>query len=696
MKDFLLEIGVEELPARFVGPALEQLRVRAEAQLAGASLTHGEVGAFGTPRRLAVWVKDVPLKSGDKVQESLGPALAQAKDAQGQWTHPALGFARSQGMVPEQLETRQTDKGPRLCAVRRTPGQSTEKILTGLLPDLIGKIHFPKTMVWEESRFSFARPLRWIVALYGNSAVKFELAGVKSGRKTWGLLVQSPKPLDVPSPARYVDVLKDKCVVVDPAERRRQIEAQIQQVVRDGVVPVESFGDLLDEVVNLVEHPVAILGSFEPRYIALPPEILVTSMKKHQKFFPLFDGEGKLKPFFVGIRNGLSENQAVVREGYERVLAARLADAAFFFEQDRKEKLENRVPQLKGVLFQKDLGTLWEKTERVIQLAGSLADKLNLGKETAHQAPRVAYLAKADLVTHVVGEFPELQGIMGRIYAALDGEPASVAKSVEQHYWPLTADGELPKETAAAVASLADKLDTLAGYFLVNIRPSGSQDPYGLRRASVGILRLLSDRGWRLNLSEAVGQAVNAFPRNVAGDRDKAKAALLDFFKQRWAALMEARGYKFDEVQAVAAAGFDDVVDAEARLAALKEIRNHPDFAPLAIAFKRAANILTQARQKNILPAAPSVVEGALADPAERALFDALRRVQADAHPRLDGGRYAEALRGMVTLRAEVDRFFEGVMVMAPEPAVRDNRLALLHGIATLIRRVADFAQLQS
>lgn len=717
--DLLLEIGVEELPARFVPDALESLAAAAAKRLEAAGLPFAAVRTLGTPRRLALLVEGLAEKGKDIVQEALGPGVSQAKDADGNWTPAAQGFARSQGVPLEKLEVRATDRGDRLCAVKRAEGAAAAKALPELLPELIRKLPFPKNMVWEDGRLSFARPIRWIVALYGDKPVKFELAGVKSGRKTWGLRFHSLKPFDVPSPARYAGLLQDKCVIADPIERRKLIEKQILHVIHSvhGAVRLDQDAALLDEVVHLVEHPVAILAKFDPRYLALPPEILVTSMKKHQKFFPVYDKGGKLSAHFVGIRNGMSENQAGVREGYERVLAARLSDAEFFFQQDRKARLEEKAPLLKGVLFQKELGSVWDKTERVVRLAEALSRRLALSEPARAHAGRVALLAKADLVSAVVGEFPELQGVMGRIYAETDGEPAAVAQGVEQHYWPLTAEGDLPSGEAAAVVSLADKLDTLAGDFLVGLVPSGSQDPYGLRRAAVGVLRILRERRWRLSLAEAVDAALSAFPaprekaeltaaaadepvRPKAEDaRLKARRTLLDFFRQRWAALMEARGYRFDEIEAVAALHFDDVVDAERRLEALHQVRRHPDFTPLAVAFKRAANILAQARKKDWFvfheTKAFPVAADKLAEPAEKDLFAAYQAAERETAPHFQASDYPRALAELVKIKAPIDEFFSKVMVMVPDQELSANRLILLKNIEALFRRVADLSKLQ-
>ncbi|HOW27739.1 MAG TPA: glycine--tRNA ligase subunit beta [Elusimicrobiota bacterium] len=720
MKDLLLEIGTEELPARFVAPALNELRQTALQRLGGIlNPEEPRITVVGTPRRLALLIEGLPDKSKARTQENLGPAVGQAKDAAGNWTPAAQGFARSQGIALDKLETRKTERGERLCAVHHFDGEPTAKLLPQILPEIIRQIPFPKNMVWEPTRFSFARPIRSIVALYGTQVVKFEIAGVKSGRKTTGLAHINPKLIDISAPARYVGILRDKCVLVDPAERQDIVKKQSKQLVRTvhGDIAFEQHGALLEEVTQLVEHPVAILGRFQERFLSLPKEVLITSMKKHQKFFPVYksgDGSDALLPQFVGIRNGISENQAVVREGYERVLAARLADAAFFYEQDQKTPLDQCALRLKTVVFQEKLGTVWEKSERVIQLTGWLSDRLNQSREVSHRAARIAYLAKADLVTAMVGEFPELQGVMGRIYTAAAGENWLIAEGIEQHYWPLTADGKLPTSPEAALVSLAEKLETLCGNFLIGQVPTGSQDPYGLRRAAIGILRILKNSNWTLDVPSALRQTISLFAKdgkNIPQDTAPVLASLNDFLKQRWAALMESRGIRFDEIKAVLGAlcadgitsgetgsstpGSWNVTDAETRLMALHQIRKHPNFAPLSISFKRASNILSQAKQKGIGQTGAAVDPEILKDPAEQGLFNTLRSVEEETAPLLDDQKYVESLQGFVRLKDDVDAFFEKVMVMAPEERLRDNRLALLARLSALFHRVADFSLLQ-
>lgn len=697
MKDLLLEIGTEEIPARFIPEALRALESAVRASLAEAGLAFAEARTWGTPRRLAVMVERLADKSQDRTTEALGPSVAQAKAADGAWTPAAVGFARGQGVSLDDVGVKDTDRGPRLVAVKRFPGVATEKLLPELVAAWVARLTFPKSMVWEEGRLAFARPIRWLLALHGTKVVPLVLAGVKSGKKTRGLRFHAPKPVDVPAPAKYVSLLRNHCVIVDPSERRALIVQQINQAVKavHGHVPLERCHDLLDEVTQLVEHPVAILGRFNEKHLALPPEVLVTSMKKHQKYFPVFaDAAGvALTAHFVGIRNGLSDHQSVVREGYERVLAARLADAAFFFEQDRRRSLAERVGDLAGIAFLSPKLSLQDKTDRTVALVGVLAAGVGAPPAVKERAGRAAFLAKADLTTGVVGEFPELQGVMGRIYAAADGEDPVVAEAVERHYWPLTAEGTLPGQDVAALVSVADKLDTLAGNFLIGKIPSGSQDPYGLRRAAIGLLRILEERAWPVSLPVLVDEALARLPDSL-GDKAVGRRALLDFLRQRWAALAEARGARFDETESVLAAGFERVVDAGKRLEALRAVRRHPDFEPLSAAFKRAANLLKQAEKKGESIESEGVAER-LSSPEEKNLLEVLTAVSGRVGAAMAAGDFAGAFSALVALREPVDRFFTGVVVMDPDVDRRRTRLGLLSLVRRCFAPLADFSRLQ-
>lgn len=698
MKDLLLEIGTEEIPARFLSPALKALSDDGRARLEKAGFSFQDVRTLGTPRRLALVVTGLSAKTRDVEQEFLGPSLAQAKDAAGHWTPAAQGFARGQGIALEKLGVKETERGPRLVYVKKTPGAPAEKVIPPLFTELIGSMPFPKSMVWNESRLPFARPIRWIVALYGAKPLALTVAGIKSGRRTYGLRFQSVRPFDVPAPERYAALLKNHCVIVDPVERRNLIVQQIEHVAKThhGHIPLDRYPDLLEEVSHLVEHPVAVVGKFDPRFLAVPPEVLVVSMKKHQKYFPVFKDETcrELLPCFVAVRNGFSDNQSVVREGYERVLSARLSDAAFFFGEHAKRPLSSREGDLAGIAFLSSALTMKDKTERVVRLADGLArEVLRLGADEMAAVERTARLAKADLTTGLVGEFPELQGVVGRLYAERDNEPPVVARAIEEHYWPLTAEGTLPTSAVAAVVSVADKLDTLAGNFLAGKVPSGSQDPYGLRRAAVGVLRILESRRWPVAVPQWVDRALSLLPGSL-GEADKARKSLTDFFQQRWAALAEARGFRSDEVDAVASAGLADVGDLWARLAAVREVRRHADFGPLSTAFKRVANVLKQAEKKGEPVAGPVRAE-LFRGETEPALANQTLSAADRAKPLLAAGDYAGYLSALVPLRGPVDAFFAQVVVMDPDVALRRNRLAVLAMVRALFDRVGDFSRLQ-
>lgn len=698
-KDALLEIGCEELPASFVTIGIRQLKAVAEESLAAVRLSHGDVTAFGTPRRLAVCVSDLASHSEDQEKLVLGPPVAQAHDAQGQWTPAALGFARKHGLKPEGLSV----QNERLCAIQKIEGTPARMLLSELFPQWVSRLEFPKSMVWEVSGFRFARPIRWLMALYGPEVVPFALAGVRSGRYTYGLSLPSSKKVPLPQPGKYAALLKNQCILVDPASRQEAIRRMAEQMVRKTHGRVILEASLLEQVANLVEHPVAILGDFDPGYLSLPREVLVTCLQHHQKFFPVEqDGEPpRLMPHFVGIRNGMSVHQDLVREGYERVLAARLADARFFYNHDRQTSLASKVEALKGVTFQKDLGTLFDKKERVKSLLEAIAGSFSSRPPWLPLALRAADLCKADLVTDMVREFPELQGTMARLYAGLDGEDLAVADALEQHYWPVPLTGPLPGSEVGAAVALADKLDTLAGDFAVGLIPSGSADPYGLRRSAVGVLRLLEDRPWRINVEKLLTQALGQIPGQPSSPDPNVLSKLRQFMKQRFAALLEERGFRFDEIEAVLESGLGEIPDVLARLRALHAVRSQEAFGPLSVAFKRGMNIYRQASKtdSNLLStfdADAAINPDLFKEPCERALFEALEKARSEAGPHLQSRSYGEALLSMVILREPLDQFFDGVMVMAEDPALKSNRLALVRRLVQLFLQVADFSKLQN
>ena len=701
-KDALLEIGSEELPASFIAPGMRQLESLAEESLKASELPFASIDVFGTPRRLAVVIHGLADRSPDQKKVVSGPPAAIAKDAQGQWTAAALGFARKQGLKPSEL----TIENDKLIATIHIKGVATRQLLGDLFPQWISKLEFPKSMVWEQDHFRYPRPIRWIAALYGSDLVSFSLAGVRSTRWTLGIGPWAPKKIPVSQAGKYALLLKDQCVLVDPTGRREAIQRFADQAVKRAHGKLHLSAPLLEQVANLVEHPVAILGNFDPAYLDLPKEVLITCLEHHQKYFPVEQATGgKLLPQFVGIRNGISVNQEVVREGYERVLAARLADARFFFNQDHKTSLASKVESLNGVVFQKDLGTVFAKKERI----KDLLTKMSGYKESSGKAPafplepalRIAELCKADLVTDMVREFPELQGAMGRIYASADGETDVVSDGIEQHYWPITLSSALPGSDVAAAVSLADKIDTLAGDFAVGIEPSGSADPYGLRRASAGVLRILETKCWMIPVEELIDLARSVFPESIMSQRGIAREHLCQFMRQRLAAILEERGFRFDEIDAVLAKEMGVIPDMLHRLLALHDIRKEKEFEPLAVAFKRSMNIVRQASKATVSYMAlfdgdAQIHNELLREPAEIELFETLEKVREEVSKFSSEGAYQKALNSMVPLRVPLDLFFEKVMVMVEDEALRSNRLAIMRRLAHTICQIADFSKLQN
>lgn len=685
----LLEIGVEEIPARFLPPVLSQLKEKTEARLREEGIDFIGIDVWGTPRRLVVFLKNVAARAKDRSQTALGPSLAAAKDTAGQWTEAAKGFARSQKVSVEKLAVQTTPKGDRVAVHHHIKGQKTEVLLREVFPSLIGALDFPKTMVWEPSRFRFARPIRWIVALFNSKVVRFSLAGVRSDRCTTGLLALGNPKLNVAKPDRYKSLLQSRCVLVDGSERSAHIREQLEILAKKVKATPLAEPDHLEEVTYLTEYPVCVLGQFKEEFLALPREVLTVVLRKHQRFFPL-EQKGKLSNHFIGVRNGPSEHQEAVRDGYERVINARLADARFFFEHDGKTPIADLVPRLSGIGFHAKLGTMRDKTERVAALTETLGRMIALPEPALDHAKRAAALSKADLLTQMVGELPELQGVAGRFYAGSQ-EPAPVAEAIEQHYWPLTADGALPHRDEAALVALADKLDTLAANFSVGLAPTGSADPYGLRRAAVGALRILVDRGWNLSMDTLVEAAFRLLPSASESHRRELHAFLL----QRFAAWVENQGYRPDEVDSIVSRNGESLAVMVQKLQGIKSVRGKPEFGVLSGAIKRAGNILKQAREKGVMPDGVALSPSDFQDASEKALYDAVLNARPLLEEAIGRRDFTRAFLYLAPLKTPVDAFFEKVMVMVDDPRVRDQRLALLGLVKDLFDSLADFSKLQ-
>jgi glycyl-tRNA synthetase beta chain len=692
MADLLFEIGAEEIPAGFVPGALEQLERDLAKALDDARLLHGEVRSVGTPRRLAVWARDVAPRQADARSEAFGPPVAQAFDAEGKPTAAAIGFARSQGVDVSALVRAQTPKGERVSVTKVEKGKKAEQVLPALLERLVQGIRFRKSMRSRWDDVTFARPVRWMVALHGGRPLKVRFGEVASGKVTYGHRFKAPKAIALKgTPEDYVAKLRKAFVIVDPAERRALVEKEVARAAKAAGGKALDNPGLVDEVTFLVELPTGIAGEFEKQNLELPREVVISEMRSHQRYFAVVDGAGRLKNRFVAIAGTPVKDAKVARRGYERVLRSRLADARFFFEEDRKRKLADRVEALGRRTYQAKLGSELERTRRVGEVAGALARALGK-EELAPDLAEVARLAKADLTAGMVGEFPELQGIMGAHYARLEGLPDEIADAIEDHYKPIGASEEMPRGDLGALVGLADRLHQLVGIVGVGEKATGAADPFGLRRAAIGILRILLARGYHLSLGGAVQATLDALSGvKLAQDRKVVGDQVVEFLRGRLKAQWSEE-FPSDLVEAVLSAGFDDVVDARKRLEALAEVKTRPDFVPLAVAFKRVANI----QEKAGGPGAARVDPALLRDDAERTLLAELERVEAEAQTLRERRNYPAVLRNVATLEPAVARFFDDVLVMAEEPALRANRLGLMKRVASLFSDLADFRKIQA
>jgi glycyl-tRNA synthetase beta chain len=692
MADLLFEIGAEEIPAGFVPPALRQLKEDLARGLDEARLDHGEVEAVGTPRRLAVWARGVAPKQADARSEALGPPVAQAFDAEGKPTQAALGFARSQGVDVSALGRAQTPKGERVAVTKVEKGRRSEQVLPALLERLAGGLRFKKAMRSRWDDVTFARPVRWMVALYGGKPLKVRHGSVASGKVTYGHRFLAPRPIQLKgTPEDYLAKLRKARVLADPVERRAALEAELTRAARAAGGKVRPDPALVEQVLNLVEEPTAVAGEFERSNLELPPEVVISEMRDHQRYFAVLDGKGRLKNRFIAVSATRVKDPDVARHGYERVLRARLADARFFFEEDRKRKLHDRIADLGRRTYQAKLGSELERTDRIGAVAAALARAV--GKEDlAADVLEAARLAKVDLNTGMVGEFPELQGIMGAHYARLEGMKPEIADAIEDHYRPIGASGEMPRNDVGALVGLADRLHALVGIIGVGEKATGAADPFGLRRATIGILRILLDRGYHLSLSAAIEGTLDTLAGvKLGADRAVVAEAVLDFVRGRLKALW-SEAYDADLVEAVLAARFDDVVDAKRRLEALAEVKARPDFTSLAVAFKRVANI----QEKAGGPGAAKVDSGLLQDEAEKRLLAELERVEQEVGARRAARDYPAVLRNVAALEPAVARFFDEVLVMADDAALRANRLGLMRRVGALFQDLADFRKIQA
>ena len=688
-RDLLIELGTEELPPKALRRLSEAFRDGVWRGFGDAGLDHGAIHAFATPRRLALLIGDLTEAQPDQTTERRGPALSAAFDDEGLPTKAAQGFARSCGMEVSDLETLETAKGSWLVHRSLERGRSTGELIPGIVTRALEALPIPKRMRWGALEVQFVRPVHWLVLLFGDQVIDAEILGARAGRETRGHRFHHPEPIYLGEPAAYAPLLETEGrVLADFDQRREAIRGQVLEAAVHAGGSAIIADELLDEVTAMVEWPVAILGRFEARFLEVPAEALVAAMKGHQKYFHVVDGQGALLPHFITVSNIDSRDPEVVRAGNERVIRPRLADAAFFWDQDRKQPLAGRLERLRDVVFETRLGTLYDKVQRTIHLAGFIAESLGFDRFAAERA---AELCKCDLVTDMVGEFPELQGTMGRYYAAADGERPEVAAAVEEHYLPRFAGDRLPGAAAGQALALADKLDTLVGIFGIGQPPTGDRDPYALRRAALGVLRIAIELDLPVDVPQALNRAAEGYTQQGKQVIAPGTAeAVYEFILGRLQQYYSARGVSADAIEAVACLR-PALNDLDRRLQALNEFRALPAAESLSAANKRISNILKKTDEP--IPERPD--PALLQAPAERRLHKELESVRARVEPMLAERRYGDGMAHLAELREAVDEFFDTVMVMDDDDALRGNRLALLASLRGLFLTIADVSRLQ-
>jgi glycyl-tRNA synthetase beta chain len=687
-RDFLFELGTEELPPKSLFTLARALADGVAKGVAAAAIAHGEIEWFATPRRLAVRVHGLAEKQPDQEIKRQGPAVANAFDAGGQPTKAAAGFAASCGLSVDELQQVDGPKGRVLMFVGTKKGEPTTALLPGIVKAALDGLPIAKRMRWGAGDAEFVRPVHWAVMLFGTTVVECEILGVRTGKHSHGHRFHAPAPLPIASPAKYVETLKKAHVVADVAERRDRIRSGAVALgqATGGATVIEEA--LLDEVTALVEWPVPLLGRFDERYLELPQEVPIATMQDHQRYFPVRDAQGKLRNEFIAVANLESRDPDKVRDGNERVIRPRLADAAFFWDRDRRERLEARRPTLKNVTFQAKLGSLHDKAERVGRLAVRIAESTG---GDADLARRAAELSKCDLLTLMVGEFPELQGLMGKYYAQHDGEPSEVSAALEEQYWPRFAGDRIPETRTGIALSIADKLDTLAGIFAIGQKPSGTRDPFGLRRAALGVLRTILERQLDVDLRQLVESAVAAQPVEKKPEVvEEVWTYIVERLRSSYLEGDGARTVTTEMFDAVVASRTQSVLDMDLRLRALERFLKMSEAESLAAANKRIVNILRKA---------PGDLSGAvdtsrLQDGAERQLFEHVLSMERAVNPLFARREYGQALTQLASLRDDVDRFFDSVMVMAEDADVRANRLGLLLRLRGLFLQFADLSRL--
>lgn len=689
-KDLLLEIGMEEVPARFVRGAMDQFKEKTVKWLEESRLEYGAVRIFATPRRLAVLVEGLAERQQDRHEEVKGPAKKIALDESGAWSKAALGFARSNGVDPASLIFKELGGVSYVYANKSSIGAETASLLPEALTALVTSLAFPKNMRWGNYELRYVRPIRWLVALYGADVVPMEIAGVASGRTTRGHRFLGGETT-LHQASEYVDRLREQHVIADVKEREAAIRVGIDQLAAERGWRIDVKDDLLEEVLFLVETPTVFSGAFDPAFLGIPQEVLITSMREHQRYFPVKDEAGKLQPHFVAVRNGDSQSIDVVAKGNEKVLRARLSDAKFFYEEDQRRSIPDMLAKLETIVYHEELGSVGDKVRRIRTIADRLALHLKADETVRADVSRTADICKFDLVSQMVYEFPELQGIMGEDYARLAGERETVARAINEHYAPRHAGDQPPASLVGAIVGMADKIDTIVGCFSIGIVPTGSQDPYALRRQAAGIVSTMLAHQMELSLDELFDMALEVHAaRGLKRDAGDITGDLGTFFTLRVKNVLGEQGIRYDVADAVLGAGASDVRRTLLRAHALQQKAGDADkesFRPAVEAFNRVCNLAAKSDARTVKPAL-------FAEPAEADLYEAWQRVHAAYGVAIKEARLSDALETLSSLSEPIAAYFDAVMVMADDLQVRENRLAMLGLIADDVKTFADFSKL--
>jgi glycyl-tRNA synthetase beta chain len=702
-KELLLEIGTEEIPSVYLNPAINRIEELAKKILTENRISYGEIRVFGSPRRLILFVENLSDRQESVASKIIGPPKRVSFDENGLSTQAAVGFAKNQGIKVEDLKIEKTEKGEYLFAIKEEKGGATKKILPDILTKLIFSIPFPKHMRWGDGNVKFVRPVHWILCLYNGDVVKFKLDSVKSGNKSFGHRFLSPKAFTVKDFASYKRKTKGNYIIFNQGERKEAILKEANKLAKKAGGSLYEDADLLEAVTHLVEYPSPIFCEFEKEYLELPKEVLISVMKKHQRYFPVVNSNGSLLPNFIAISNNKVKNPSVMKAGYERVLKARFSDGRFFYEEDRKKPFNEFIEKLKSVVFQERLGTYYEKVERIVKLTNYLSDVI--APDEKEISERAAFLCKADLVTQMVYEFPDLQGIMGREYAKLSGEKKEVADAIYEHYLPRFVGDKLPDSRAGDVVSIADKIDTIVGCFGVGLIPSGSEDPYALRRQTLAIANIILGKGYQLSISDLIDKTIDIVGQKlvltssksgIERGRGDVKNEVIDFFKSRLKNQLVSDGFSYDVVDAVFSAKFDDILDAVNKVKALSGLKTLPYFEPLAVAFKRAANLIMTSSKSGIVKENKygSPDPALFKEDAERELHESFYNIKNDVEKLVHEKKYLDAMKKIAEMRGSVDKFFDKVMVMVEDKSLRENRLNLLCNISRLYGELADFTKI--